>query len=77
MEEKRKNLGEAELEIMQAVWGIGQPCTSGNILKMIQSQRNWKLPTLMTSLQRLCDKGYLVCDRSGGANLLRSFALRP
>lgn len=64
-----KKLGEAELEIMQVVWNEDHPLTSNYILKQLQGRRKWKLSTLMTSLSRLSDKGYLSCDRSTGSNL--------
>lgn len=69
MDKTMKKLGEAELEIMQAVWHGEGPVTSGYILKELQGSRKWQLSTLMTSLSRLADKGFLVCDRSSGANL--------
>lgn len=69
MKDKKKTLGEAELDIMQAVWEGDEAMTSGAILKRLYEQRDWKLPTLMTSLSRLCDKGFLTCDKSSGTNL--------
>lgn len=67
-----KKLGEAELEIMQVIWNSGNPVTSNYILMELQEQRNWKLSTLMTSLARLADKGFISCDRSTGRNLYAS-----
>ena len=64
-----KNLGEAELEIMQVIWNSTVPVTASYILNELQEKRKWQLSTLMTSLARLADKGYVVCDRSTGTNL--------
>lgn len=64
-----KKLGEAELEIMQVIWNSEIPITSNYILKQLQGRRKWQLSTLMTSLSRLADKGFLSCDRSTGSNL--------
>lgn len=64
-----KNLGEAELEIMQVIWNAGRPVTSNHVLKELQGRRKWRLSTLMTSLSRLADKGFVNCDRSTGTNL--------
>lgn len=72
MEKGMKNLGEAELEIMQVIWNAGNPVTSNYILKELQGRRKWQLSTLMTSLARLADKGFVVCDRSTGINLYTS-----
>lgn len=69
MEKTLKKLGEAELEIMQVIWGSNPPVTSNQILKELQARRKWQLSTLMTSLSRLADKGYVCCDRSTGSNL--------
>lgn len=69
MGNKLKKLGEAELEIMQVVWDSENPVTSNYILKELQGQRKWQLSTLMTSLTRLADKGFISCDRSTGRNL--------
>lgn len=67
-----KNLGEAELEIMQVIWNSANPVTSSYVLKELQEKRKWQLSTLMTSLTRLVDKGFLICDRSTGTNLYSS-----
>lgn len=66
-----KKLGEAELEIMQVLWNSSAPVASGYILKELEG-RKWQLSTLMTSLARLSDKGYVACDRSTGTNLYTS-----
>ena len=64
-----KKLGEAELEIMQVIWDSTSPVTSNYILKELQGRRKWQLSTLMTSLSRLANKGFIICDRSSGTNL--------
>lgn len=72
MEKIMKKLGEAELEIMQVIWKTNVPVTSSFILKELQERRKWQLSTLMTSLSRLVDKGFLSCDRATGNNLYSS-----
>ena len=67
--------GEAELEIMQVIWDSEHPVTSNYILKELQGRRRWQLSTLMTSLTRLSDKGFVHCDRSTGSNLYTSVIL--
>lgn len=67
-----KKLGEAELEIMQVIWEANAPVTSSFILKELQERRKWRLSTLMTSLSRLVDKGFISCDRTTGNNLYSS-----
>ncbi|MDE7321184.1 MAG: BlaI/MecI/CopY family transcriptional regulator [Lachnospiraceae bacterium] len=69
MDKIHKKLGEAELEIMQAIWDSKNPVTSNYILNELRGRRKWQLSTLMTSLSRLADKGFVSCDRSSGSNL--------
>lgn len=64
-----KKLGEAELEIMQIIWDNTAPVTSNFILRELKDRRKWQLSTLMTSLSRLANKEYIICDRSTGTNL--------
>ncbi|MEZ3425691.1 MAG: BlaI/MecI/CopY family transcriptional regulator [Lachnospiraceae bacterium] len=64
-----KKLGEAGLKIMQVIWNSQNPVTSNYILNELKEQRKWQLSTLMTSLKRLSDKGFVNCDRSTGNNL--------
>lgn len=64
-----KKLGEAELEIMQVIWKSQGSVTSNYILKELQGHRKWQLSTLMTSLSRLSNKGFVNCDRSMGTNM--------
>lgn len=72
MDKIMKRLGEAELEIMQVIWKTDVPVTSSFILKELQERRKWQLSTLMTSLSRLVDKGFISCDRATGNNLYSS-----
>ena len=67
-----KKLGEAELDIMQVIWDNEDPVTSSFILKQLEGRRKWPLSSLMTSLTRLADKGFVRCDRSSGTNLYSS-----
>lgn len=69
MKNKIKRLGDAELEIMMVLWGSTQPVTSGYILEQLKEKRSWVLSTLMTSLARLSDKGFIYCDRTTRTNL--------
>ena len=63
-----KNLGAAELEIMQIIWKAREPGASTYILSKLGVHRKWKLSTLMTSLNRLVKKGYLSMEKEGTAN---------
>lgn len=63
-----KKLGDAELEIMEVLWGASEPLTSGYILERIRPTRKWALSTLMATLARLAEKGFVYCDRSTRTN---------
>lgn len=63
-----KKLGDAELEIMLVLWEVKEPVTSSYILDRVKETRTWKLPTLMTILARLAEKGFVHCDRSTRTN---------
>ena len=69
MKKELKKLGEAELEIMQVIWWGNPPLTSVAIRNALKGKRDWPLSTLMTSLSRLEDKGYVKCTRDEGMNL--------
>jgi len=64
-----KRLGDAELEIMLEIWHCNIPVTSNYVLEQLKGKRKWALSTVMTSLSRLCEKGFIHCDRTTGSNL--------
>ena len=66
--ERIKRLGDAELEIMQVLWAAGEPVTSTWIQPRLTGRRGWALSTLMTTLARLGNKGFVACDRSSRTN---------
>lgn len=65
--EPMKRLPDAELDIMKVVWQLKPPVTSGMILDGLatETDREWKLQTLHTLLNRLMDRGYLSCEKTG------------
>jgi len=69
MEKAVRRLGDAELEVMQAIWAAEAPVNSGVIQSALKGRRSWALPTLLTVLNRLCEKGFLSCEKQGRSNL--------
>ena len=67
-----KRLGDAELEIMLAVWAAGEPVQSTYVQEKLRGGRDWALPAVITALNRLVDKGYLACEKRGRGNLYRA-----
>ena len=63
-----KKLGDAELEIMLAVWEAGEPVPSSYVQEKLRGRRDWALPSILTSLSRLVDTGFLSCQKRGKSN---------
>ena len=45
-----KRLGDAELEIMLAVWSVEGPVTSVYVHEKLRGSRDWALPAVITSI---------------------------
>lgn len=60
----KKWLGDAELEIMMVLWRVDEPVTSKYVLENLPKRRAWVLASLMSSLAKLCEKGFVSCDRT-------------
>ena len=67
-----KRLGDAELEIMLAIWSAGEPVQSTFVQEKLRAERDWSLPAVLTALNRLVDKGYLICEKRGRSNFYRA-----
>ena len=63
-----KRLGDAELEIMLAVWAAGEPVPASYVRERLRGSRDWPLPAVLTSLNRLVEKGFLTCRKQGRGN---------
>ena len=68
MDKKNRRLGDAELEIMLAIWEAAEPVTSGYVHEKLKGSRDWALPAVITSLNRLVEKGFLTCEKQGRGN---------
>ena len=68
MEREMKRLGDAELEIMQAVWHSQGAVQSSYIQQELRERRDWPLPAVLTALKRLVEKGFLSCEKQGRGN---------
>ena len=71
MDRKNRRLGDAELEIMLAIWEAGEPVTSPYVHEKLKGRRDWALPAVITSLNRLVEKGFLACEKQGRGNRYR------
>lgn len=69
---KYKKLPEAELEIMLVLWDENRPQTSENIMEKMD--KKWTKPTLLKLLSRLCERGFVKCEKNGRFNLYTAIA---
>ena len=67
-----KRLGEAELEIMLHIWEAGEPVQSAYVHQRLRGSRDWTLPAVLTSLNRLVEKGFLSREKRGRGNWYKS-----
>lgn len=60
------NIGEAELEIMKAIWRAEEPIGSAAIGEAVKD-KGWKRTTIATFLAHLAEKGAIGAERRGKA----------
>ena len=64
-ETKNARLPDAELEVMLAVWRCEPPVTTARLSRLIDPDRMWKTPTLISFLDRLKSRGFLSAEKTG------------
>jgi len=67
--QKIDRLPDAELEIMLVLWHEGRPMTAGELTKKLSHTHGWKVGTVHVLLERLGDRGFISCDKSGYKHL--------
>lgn len=69
----RAPLGELELSVMRHVWACGNTgCLAQEVLKSLEAERPLALTTILTTLDRLNDKGILQREKEGKAYRYRA-----
>ena len=69
----RAPLGELELAVMRHIWPCGDKgCLGAEVQKALVAERALALTTILTTLDRLHDKGILVREREGKAYRYRA-----
>ncbi len=58
-------ISEAELQVMEALWGADGPLTATDVAERIGPDRGWSLATVKTMLSRLAAKGALTHREDG------------
>ncbi|MBE6541133.1 MAG: BlaI/MecI/CopY family transcriptional regulator [Ruminococcaceae bacterium] len=64
-----ERLPESELEIMLTLWHSEKPMTAGEITKKLSEIHGWKTGTVHVLLERLYERGFVSCDKSGYKHL--------
>ena len=64
-----ERLPESELEVMLTLWHNPAPLTVAEITKLLADAHNWKTATVHVLLERLGEKGFVSCDKSGYKHL--------
>ena len=67
-------ISEAELQVMEALWGASGPLTATEVADRIEAGRGWSLATVKTMLSRLAAKGALT-HRDDGRRFFYSPAI--
>ena len=62
------DISDAEWDVMKAVWDHG-PLTSGDVVRRLEKDKDWKPRTIKTLLARLVRKGAVASTASGGRHL--------
>lgn len=69
----RAPLGELELSIMRHVWACGDAgCLALEVQKALEAERILALTTILTTLDRLHDKGILIREKESKAYRYRA-----
>ena len=77
MAKRLPRIPDSELEVLEALWQVGQG-TVREVLTQVQwSGRDWTYATVSTLLQRLERRKLVTCDRSGFAHVYRPTVSRP
>jgi len=65
---KNLRLGDAEFEIMMVLWRAEGDVDAKYVLEHLPKRRTWAMSSLMSSLAKLCEKGFVACDRTQRLN---------
>lgn len=66
---KLAHLSEAEAEVMDEIWRLGEEFTAAQLIENLSEVKEWKQTTVFTFLSRLTGKGYLKTKKGGKINI--------
>lgn len=59
----QKDLSNTEFEVMKIVWNNNAPITTNIIMEQLGKEKKWKLPTILSLMTRLVDKGFIRTEK--------------
>ena len=72
----RTNMSEAEREVLKVLWDDGPLAVRDALARLTERGLEWTRSTVITLLQRLERKGYVVSDKSQHAFIFRAAVSR-
>lgn len=60
-----KRLPDAEFEVMKAVWNITPPISANMIVNKMNKEKDWKVQTVISLMNRLVYRGFLKTEKNG------------
>lgn len=60
-----KRLSDMEYVVMSVIWRNKPPVNTGIIMEEVGEEKKWKMPTLISYLNRLAEKGFIRSEKKG------------
>jgi BlaI family penicillinase repressor len=60
-----KRLSDMEYVVMGVIWKNKPPVNTGIIMEAVGEEKKWKMPTLISYLNRLTEKGFIRSEKKG------------
>ena len=65
MEKEYKRLPEAEMDIMNFIWGSEKAVSSVEIQEALKNKHDWSLAVILNLLARLTERGFVTAEKQG------------
>ena len=67
-----RTISATELSILKVLWDHGPGTVRKINQKLVRRKKKWAYTTVLTLLQRLVEKGFVLSDKSGVAHVFRA-----
>ena len=71
-----RSISESELAVLEDLWNEGPSTVRALHERLIDRGKDWAYTTVQTLLQRLANKKFVACDRTGHAHVFRAAVSR-